>query len=99
MKRLAAIAVLVAMSALPACSQHGGGSHGGFSGSHSGGFAAPHAGFSGGRGGFSAPSFRGGSGAFVRSGPPRFSGGPSGPRNFYAPPSARPQFRFGGPVQ
>jgi len=101
MKRLAAIAVIVAMSALPACAQHGGGSHGGFSGSHAGGgFSAPRGGFSGGHVGFSAPrgsSFHGGSGSFVRSGPPRFAGSPIifNPR----PPSVRPPARFGGPVQ
>lgn len=59
MKRMAAVAVCVALFALPVCAQHGGG-HGGFSGSrggasgfHGGGFSgfhgmpSPHGGFTG----------------------------------------------------
>ena len=90
------MAVIVAVSALPVCAQRGG-SHGGFSGPHAGGFSAPHGGFSGGHAGFSAPSFHGGSGTFVRGGPPRFSGGLNGARTFSPqPPSVRPPSRFGG---
>ena len=77
MKRLAAIAMIVAWIALPVCAQHGG-SHGGGFGGHSG--ASSHGGF--GRGGFGSlgsvsndgfgapgPSFHGG---FARYAPPQF---------------------------
>ena len=100
MKRLAAIVIVVALSNLPLCAQHGG-SRGGFSGSHGGGFSAPRGSFSGSHASSApSPSFHGGSGSFARSGPPGFAGGPSGSRNSYPqPPSARPPFRYSGTVQ
>ena len=97
MKRLAAVAVVLALVVLPACAQRGG-SHGGFSGGHGGGFSSHGGGFSGGHSGFSAPrapSFHSGSGNFVRSAPPRFPGAFNGSR----PPAVRPPFRSGGPSQ
>jgi len=92
MKRLAAVAVVVALSVVPACAQRGG-THGGYSGSHSvpsgshGGFSGSHGGTSGPRGGFSvhAPAFHGGSSTFTRRG---FGG-------VRTPPTAR----FAGPSQ
>jgi hypothetical protein len=78
MKRLAAVAVMVAWFAMAAGAQRGG-SHGGFSshagtsGSH-GGFSAPPAGFSG----HSAPGFHGAptfNGGIPHPAPPRFVGG------------------------
>src|SRR3954452_3232457 len=96
MKRLVAIAVFT-LFALPAYAQRGG-SHGGFSGAHSGaGVSAPRGGFSGGR--VSAPPFHGGFSSPVRSGPPRFSGGPGRSPGFTSqPPYARPPVRFAGPA-
>ena len=94
MKRLAAIALVLALSALPVCAQRGGGSHGGssgghggFSGSHGGGFSGFHGGSSGfhsGSGGFSHGGFHG-------SAPGRFAGPP--PVRFGGFPPAR-----GGPM-
>src|SRR5436305_4693871 len=101
MKRMAVIAVAIALSALPACAQRGG-AHGGISGSHAGGgFSSPRGGFSGGHGGFSAPrapSFHAGPGTPVRSGPLRFAG--SSPGGFHPqPPPIRVPSRLGGPIQ
>lgn len=73
MKRLAAVAVVLALSVVPAYAQRGG-SHGGFSGGHSGGGFSHSGGFSGGHAAFSAPrgpSFHGASGSFLRGAPPR----------------------------
>ena len=102
MKRLAAIATVAALFALPVCAQRGG-SHGGFSGPHGGAVSAPRSGFSGGHSGFGAaprpPSIHGGLGGVVRGGPPRFSGFPGAPRGFSPRPSPiRPPARFAGPV-
>lgn len=84
MKRIAAVAVCVALFALPVCAQRTGG-HGGFSGSH-GSFSGSHG---GGTSGFhSAPSFHGGFG-----GPSR--GGFSGFRG-YAPGRIAGPHRYGG---
>lgn len=77
MKRLAAVAVMVAWFVMVAGAQRGG-SHGGFSGSH-GGFSPSHGGFSAPSGGFSGhsgPSFHGGvraPGAARFAGPPRYN--------------------------
>ena len=74
MKRLAAVAVMVAGFCCGAFAQHGGGSHGG-------GFSGGHAGFSGSAGGFAGhggPAFHGGfsgpSGGFARMAPPGYAG-------------------------
>jgi hypothetical protein len=86
MKRLAAIAVMVAWFAIVASAQRGGSHGGGFSGSHGGsssphgGFSAPPAGFSG----HSAPSFHG----MQAAAPPRFAG-PSHYTTSTTPYSAR----------
>ena len=111
MKRLAAVAIVVALSALPASAQRGG-SHGGFSGSHSGssgshgGFSSPHGGFSGSHSGFSgrAPAFHGGSGTVnrggfggVRASPPARFAGPSQPIS-HRMPYPGPGVRRVGPV-
>src|SRR4051794_34596144 len=105
MKCLAAIAVVAALLALPACAQRGG-SHGGVSRAPArGGFLGPRGGTSVGRGSFStpgAPSFHGPSvrppsGSFGRSGTQRFGGVPNGSRGFSPrPPSIRPPARLGG---
>src|SRR5580693_5850883 len=92
MKRLAAVAIVVALSVLPASAQRGG-SHGGFSGSHSGssgshgGFSSPRGGFSGSHSGISghAPAFHGGSSTFNRGG--------------MGPVRSVPPARFAGPLQ
>ena len=94
MKRLAAVAVMVAWFCCGGAFAQRGGSHGGFSGSH-GGFAGPVGGFSRGapafHGGFSAP--RGGFSA-----PPRFTGQfpgrYTGPARFGPRP---PSYPVGGP--
>ena len=84
MKRLAAFAVVVALSAVPVFAQHGS-SHGGFSGSHSsssgshGGFSSSHSGFSG-----RAPAFHGGSNLVNRGG---FGGARTSPSGRFAGPS------------
>ncbi|HEY1986427.1 MAG TPA: hypothetical protein VGG85_13500 [Terracidiphilus sp.] len=70
MKRLAAVALVVASFAWTAYAQHGAGHGGGFSGSHGGGFSGSHGGFfshggSSFHGGFSAPAGR-------LAGPPRY---------------------------
>ena len=100
MKRLAAVAVLVAVFSLLASAQRGGGSHGGVSGSHGGFSGSRGGGFSG----HSAPAFHGGSGAVnhggfggYRASPPPRVGGP--PRTI-ANPSPYPGrgFRPAGPL-
>ena len=100
MKRLAAMAVVLALSVVPAVAQRGG-SHGGFTGGHSGGGFSHGGGFSGGHGGFNTgrgPSFHGGSGNFVRSAPPRYSGGFNGSQGFSArPPVIRSPLQMRGP--
>jgi hypothetical protein len=91
MRRFAAVALLMAGIALPACAQRGGGHGGGFSGHAGGGFhvggfgpSAPSH-FSG--GGFSAPHFP--TGGF--SAPSRFAGGPS-----FRTPSSFPAYSRAG---
>jgi hypothetical protein len=82
MRRLAAVALLLAGIALPACAQRGGG-HGGFSGGHSagafhgGGFSSAPSHFPG--SGFSAPRY---------GGSPSFRLAPSYPRSGFASPRA-----------
>lgn len=88
MKRLAAVAVMIAWFSCGALAQRGG-SHGGFSGSRSG--------FSGSHAGFSAPA-----GGFSGHGAPVFRSGFSGPRSGFrpAPPGFRPApSGFGGPAR
>lgn len=97
MKRLMAIALLVAGIALPVCAQRGGGSRGGFSGHSFSGYSAPafHGSFapathfnyasrpvySGSRFAAAAPAYRGGNAAGYR---PAHPGGPyNGRGRFY----------------
>lgn len=100
MKRLAAVAVLLALWVIPAFAQRGG-AHGGFAGGHGGGFSSHVGGFSGGHAGFSASrggGFHGGSGSLVRSGPPRYSGGFQSSRgSSLRPPAMRPPSQMRGP--